>query len=129
MSHCQKGWGPPIDKMSVTGAVYAIPCGDCHRLYVGQTGRSLSERICEHERAVRLNKEHSALVRHKNNTGHQPDLTKVSIIYIEKNNIKRLNLEAVTIAANKNRLLNITQPNLHMVTWWEVFRDAFPDCV
>ena len=99
------------------------------KVYVGQTGRSLSERMHEHQRAVKSENENSGLFKHKKVTGHKPDFTKVSIVYQEISKIKRVQLESVTIAANKDRLLNLAPPNLHMLKWWETLRDVFPDCV
>lgn len=39
-----------IDRL---GHVYCIPCSDCGWSYVGETGRTLRERLAEHQRAVR----------------------------------------------------------------------------
>ena len=40
----------PVDQQN--GVVYRIPCGDCEKAYVGQSGCSLACRIKEHQRAV-----------------------------------------------------------------------------
>ena len=45
----------PKDPTPITsrkGVVYSIPCADCNKCYLGQSGRSLSCRIEEHRRAV-----------------------------------------------------------------------------
>ena len=42
----------PIPTMKKSGVVYRIPCADCGKSYVGQTGRNLSLRIKEHKKAV-----------------------------------------------------------------------------
>ena len=34
------------------GVVYEVPCRDCNRTYIGETGRSLQERLKEHRYAV-----------------------------------------------------------------------------
>ena len=36
-----------------TGVVYRIPCGTCHKEYIGQTSRTLKHRLAEHRRALR----------------------------------------------------------------------------
>ena len=46
----------PKDKVPMeqrTGVVYSIPCRDCPKTYVGQSGRSLECRVKEHQRAVK----------------------------------------------------------------------------
>ena len=32
--------------------IYRIPCNGCPRVYVGQTGRTLAQRLKEHKRAL-----------------------------------------------------------------------------
>lgn len=34
------------------GGVYRIPCRNCDRVYIGETGRNLETRINEHKRDV-----------------------------------------------------------------------------
>ena len=126
-SLCQKKWAGKVEKMHNTEVVYAIPCQNCKKLYVGQTGRSLQDRTNEHQRAVRLGKDGSGLAKHKKETGHDPNFEGVSIVFKEKNTMKRMQLEAATIAANDGRLLNLSPANLHMLGWWEVFKAAYPD--
>jgi hypothetical protein len=46
-------------------------CQSCHKVYIGQTGRSLNIRYTEHIRSIRYNKEDSAFAQHILNTGHQ----------------------------------------------------------
>ena len=43
---------PKEDRAEV---VYQIPCSDCPQSYIGQTGRTLGQRLKEHQRAVRDN--------------------------------------------------------------------------
>ena len=41
---------PQILRKSV---VYKVPCMDCNRAYIGETGRNLKKRLVEHRAAVR----------------------------------------------------------------------------
>ena len=41
----------PIERR--TGIVYQIPCKDCSQMYVGQSGRTIVDRIKEHQQAVK----------------------------------------------------------------------------
>ena len=54
------------------GVVYKIPC-ECGKVYIGETGRSMHERIKEHDRDIRLARTQSSTVsEHINATGHYP---------------------------------------------------------
>lgn len=39
-----------------TNVIYKIPCKDCDKFYIGQTGRYLNTRLKEHERDTKKNK-------------------------------------------------------------------------
>ena len=43
--------GIPEDRRK--GVIYEIPCKDCEKLYIGETGRTLKKRVSEHKQAVR----------------------------------------------------------------------------
>ena len=59
----------PIDQK--THAVYSIPCGDCEKVYLGQTKRQFSTRLKEHRRPVsNFNSSKSALAEHVCETSH-----------------------------------------------------------
>ncbi|KAL9962797.1 hypothetical protein ACROYT_G031937 [Oculina patagonica] len=54
------------------GVVYRIPC-ECGKVYIGETGRPMQDRIKEHDRDIRLARtQTSAVAEHTNNTGHFP---------------------------------------------------------
>ena len=54
-----------------THAVYSIPCGDCEKVYLGQTKRQFCTRLKEHQRAVsNFNSSKSALAEHACETSH-----------------------------------------------------------
>ena len=59
----------PTDRK--THAVYYIPCGDCEKVYLGQTKRQFCTRLKEHQRAVcNFNSSKSALAEHVCETSH-----------------------------------------------------------
>ena len=43
----------PVPMDQHTGVVYQIPCSECPKVYVGQSGRTLKHRLTEHRRALR----------------------------------------------------------------------------
>ena len=54
-----------------THAVYFIRCGDCEKVYLGQTKRQFCTRLKEHQRAVsNFNNSKSALAEHVCETSH-----------------------------------------------------------
>ena len=54
-----------------THAVYSIPCGDCEKVYLGQTKRQFCTRLKEHQRTVsNFNSSKSALAGHVCETSH-----------------------------------------------------------
>ena len=71
----------PVPKQERAGVVYRIPCNNCPQAYIGQTGRTLTQRLKEHQRAVRNgDSATSALAEHAHSTGHPIDWTKAHVI-------------------------------------------------
>ena len=73
----------PKDALEPTkqdGVVYKIPC-ECGKVYIGETGRAMQERIKEHDRDIQLaRKQTSAVSEHANETGHIPIWKEVKFI-------------------------------------------------
>ncbi|XP_066025081.1 uncharacterized protein [Pocillopora verrucosa] len=61
-----------VDPAKQDGVVYRIPC-ECGKMYIGETGRPMQDRIKEHDRHIRLARiETSAVSEHAHYTGHKP---------------------------------------------------------
>ena len=43
----------PVPAEKKKGVVYEIPCWDCDKVYIGETGRTLKKRVSEHKQAVK----------------------------------------------------------------------------
>lgn len=86
---------PPLQQSDV---VYSVKCGDCPKIYIGQTGRNLSARITSHRSDIRLNKTSCQLSIHSNTSLHSPDYSSVKILDVERHWKKRLFLEMVRIS-------------------------------
>jgi hypothetical protein len=55
----------PVKTNQKTHAVYSIPCGDCEKVYLGQSKRQFGTWLKQHQKAVStLNKGKSALAKH-----------------------------------------------------------------
>ena len=62
------------------GVVCRIPCTNCPQTYIGQTGRTLTQRLKEHQRAVRnSDTATSALAEHAHSTGHPVNWTEARV--------------------------------------------------
>ena len=60
--------------------VYRIPC-ECSKIYIGETGRPMPERMKEHERDTRLVRTQTCTVsEHANKNGHHPLWNKVKFV-------------------------------------------------
>ena len=76
------------------GFVYRIPCSSCSWSYVGETGRSIGQRIGEHRRAVRRLAASSEIANHVLETGHQMDWSNPECLSRESSHFGRLFKEA-----------------------------------
>ena len=60
----------PADAINTKGVVYRIAC-ECGRVYVGETGRTLKQRITEHKRAVKNADSNNGPALHVARTKHE----------------------------------------------------------
>ena len=80
-----------------------IPC-ECGRVYVGETGRTLKQRITEHKRAVKNADSNSGLAVHVAGTGHTIHWDEAEVVCREEQWTKRKIIESLTIKAHANNL-------------------------
>ena len=76
------------------GLVYRIPCSECSWSYIGETGRSLQERISEHKRAVANCQSNSEVASHVWERDHEIDWEGVSVLARESGKFRRWFKEA-----------------------------------
>ena len=97
----------PRDKAKVqeqSGVVYRIPCEGCNKVYVGETKRTLGERLKEHTDNIANNL--SAVAEHHQKTGHKPDLENTKVLCREDKLIPRKVREAIFIRKETSPTLN-----------------------
>ena len=83
--------------------VYKICCSVCD----GQTGRTLTQRLKEHQRSVKNNDtQSSALAEHSSQTGHRIDWDGVSVLGHQPNLRQRCLLESWFIHLYSGRSIN-----------------------
>ena len=108
-----------VDPAKQDGVVYKIPC-ECGKVYIGETGRSMHERIKEHDRDIRLARtQSSAVSEHSNATGHYPLWDEVKFIDRDPHWYTRRVKEAIHIRLhpdNINRDNGIEIPEAWMPT-------------
>ncbi|XP_068690277.1 uncharacterized protein [Montipora foliosa] len=86
------------------GVVYRIPC-ECGKVYIGETGRSMQDRIKEHKRDIRLARaQTSAVSEHANDTGHNPLWNEVKFIDRDPHWYTRRVKEAIHIRHHPNNI-------------------------
>ena len=76
--------------------IYKIPCKNCDKYYIGETGRSLGLRIKEHTNMRDVNK--SAVANHRFLIGHDMDFQSTKIIHRENSIFKRKIAESLLIS-------------------------------
>ena len=60
--------------------IYEIPCKDCEKLYIGETGRTLKKRVSEHKRAVMKFNMNNGVAAHVHNEDHWIDWEGAKVI-------------------------------------------------
>lgn len=63
-----------------SNVIYKIPCQDCNKYYVGQTGRKLNTRISEHRQAIKRHDQASLVSAHMDEQGHHFNLDGATIL-------------------------------------------------
>ena len=101
--------------------VYKIPCKNCDKNYIGETGRTLKKRIDEHKKDIRIQKSDSGVAEHVRKNNHFFDFKKAKIVYPSNSTIKRHIVESTLIAdlkkSNKTCNLNLGfAPHNHFLT-------------
>ena len=93
----------PTDPTTTKGVVYKIPC-ECGRMYVGETGRTLKQRITEHKRAVKNADSNNGLAVHVAETEHEIRWNEAEVVCREEQWTKRKIKEGLSIKAHTGNL-------------------------
>ena len=80
--------------------VYCIPCLDCHKSYIGESGRGLDIRLEEHKRACRLGNNYSAVATHTLDIGHRIGFSQSAVVYSCQDRNTRRTIEGALISLN-----------------------------
>jgi predicted GIY-YIG superfamily endonuclease len=106
---------PERDPQQTARGVYSIPC-ECGISYIGETGRPLAMRLCEHKHNLKEGLlEKSKLAQHAYEEGHRVGWDEAGILEIESNSRYRKYKESAHMACLNNP---ISQPSLDISTIW-----------
>lgn len=87
-----------VNKNSV---IYKIPCGGCQKVYIGETGRGISQRTAEHKADIRHHRTSNSLVVHIDQHSHMPKWKDTIIIQEGLDKRMRKTMEAAFICVNE----------------------------
>ena len=107
-----------------TGAVYRIPCGNCPKVYIGQTSRTLKHRLTEHKRALRSGEAaQSAVAEHAMEEDHIIKWEDSEVVDHNHRYRQRCTLEAWHIRTERHKmnrdegpLPGVYNPLIHLYT-------------
>jgi len=94
----------------VRGLVYGIPCADCDKWYIGETGNTLKKRIRDHRYAIKTGNESNAIFKHIKEMGHLIEIGKAVKIKTVKNYGVRRTTEAAIIQNTDNINIQVKTP-------------------
>ena len=79
------------------GGVYIIPCKECDKSYIGQTGRALSTRILEHKSYITRRQTEKAVFKHVRDCDHAIDFDRARYVFESGDLKQRLVVESALI--------------------------------
>ncbi len=92
------------------GCIYTVPCKDCNRFYIGQTGKTLEQRKKKHKYSVRAGQESNALFVHVRDSSHCIDWENCKKVITSKSFVERNILESSLI---KHTILTLVKDFLN----------------
>ena len=86
------------------GVVYKLKCQNCPKIYIGETGRQVRDRMYEHEADIRKKKPLSKVYAHTAATGHSFSFDNVSVLDTCQDSRVRRQLEGIYTHINQNSI-------------------------
>ncbi len=97
-----------------TKIVYQIPCRDCDKIYIGETGRKRDKRMSEHTAAIRKKDTNSEMVKHILNTQHTIDFTNIETLTKETDWKRRTIKESLLTHESNGKAINEVKHKLQV---------------
>ena len=93
---------------NLSGSVYSIPCQECNKFYIGQTGKDIKHRIQQHKYCVRRGDESNAIFCHIQDKDHPFNWEQGRVIIKCNSFILRNIFESVLIRDTYDNNINIS---------------------
>ena len=97
----------PISRDQAKGVIYRIPACECGQEYIGETSKSIHERITEHRRSVRRGDTYNSIAVHVQTTDHIIKWEDAEVIQREQHKTRRKIKEAMYVQTS--RCINMDQ--------------------
>ena len=99
--------------------VYKIPCNDCEKFYIGESGRNLKLRMKEHKKDIERMKEESGVANHVKECDHFFDFDSAEVLVPCADRRKRHIIESAIIRRQQEKVVNLNHgfsPNNLLIT-------------
>ncbi len=90
----------------IQSGVYRVSCKDCNKKYIGETGRTFTDRMKEHQRAIRNLDTNNAIAAHCHDLNHSLDLKNFEVLAKCPDHRLRRVIESAFIKTNSPACLN-----------------------
>ena len=97
----------PISRDQAKGVIYRIPACECGQEYIGETSKSIHERISEHRISVRRGDTNNSIAIHVQTTDHIIKWEDAEVIQREQHKTRRKIKEAMYVQTS--RCINMDQ--------------------
>ena len=87
--------------------IYKIPCKDCDKVYIGQTGASLATRISQHKSYIRAADDRKSVFAHMSSNYYNIAFDQVSVVKFSNTSFNRTIIESALIKYQSEKLYNI----------------------
>ena len=104
-----------------TGCIYEVPCADCDKRYLGQSGKELSVRIKQHKYCIRTANSSSAIFLHMSQEDHRINWLSSKELIFCNDFTKRNIIESSFIKWNCEKIMNVS-PGMYKLDSYLVSR-------
>ena len=86
-----------LGKVFIKTVVYIVPCDECNKCYIAQSGKILCERLGQHKNSVRLGHSNNRVFKHARDTNHAVNWENSKMVFSSVDPYQRLVVEVSLI--------------------------------